>query len=312
MNTLYLVAPDHREAATLVPVFDYDAQPVGEIRAALLQAYGQKYGPPDAVAKEEASIARENGEPPVRALLYRPKAGPARGAILHLHGGGWIAGTPDMMASFCAGLADRHGVAVLSVDYRLVPEAPGDAALDDGFTALSWLRAEAPQFGISPGRIAVMGDSAGGNLAAGLALRARAAGVPVAAQLLIYPALDDRTGGPDAPADNPFAGEFVLSGRYLRQLWQARMAQAAPGRLPYLAPARAGDLTGAAPAFIATGSLDILVDEAVDYAARLGRAGVPIELHVYPGVYHAFDLVPGATTDRFNADLAHAIEGFLA
>ena len=310
MSTLHLVAPDYRETATLIPIFDYDTQTVGEIREALLQAYGQKYGSPDAVAKEEVSIARES-EPPVRALLYRPKTGMARGAILHMHGGGWIGGTADMMAAFCADVADQHGVVVLSVDYRLVPEAPGDAALDDCFAALSWLRAESKQLGINSDRIAVMGDSAGGNLAAGIALRARDAGMPLKAQLLIYPALDDRTGGPDAPVDNAFAGEFVLSPKYLRQLWQARLAQAAPEHLPYLAPARASDLAGVAPAFIAMGSTDILVDEAIDYAARLGRAGVPVELHVYPGVYHAFDLVPGNTTDRFVADLANAIEGSL-
>ncbi len=310
MSTLHLVAPDYRETATLIPIFDYDTQTVGEIREALLQAYGQKYGSPDAVAKEEVSIARE-GEPPVRALLYRPKTGMARGAILHMHGGGWIAGTADMMAAFCAGVADRHGVVVLSVDYRLAPESPGHIALDDCFAALCWLRAEAGQLGVGSDRIGVMGDSAGGNLAAGIALRARDAGIPIKAQLLIYPALDDRTGGPDAPVDNAFAGEFVLSPKYLRQLWQARLAQAAPEQLSYMAPARANNLAGVAPAFIAMGSLDILVDEAIDYAGRMGRAGVPVELHVYPGVYHAFDLVTGTTTERFAADLANAIESSL-
>lgn len=232
MNTLHLVAPDHREAATLIPIFDYDTQSAEEIRGAMLQAYGQKYGSPDAVEKEELSLAGEDGQPPVRALLYRPKAGAARGAILHLHGGGWIAGTADMMAAFCADVADKHGVVVLSVDYRLAPEAPGDAALDDCFRALSWLAAEAQEFGVASDRIAVMGDSAGGNLAAGVALRARDAGLPLAAQLLIYPALDNRTGGTDAPVENPYAGEFVLSAKYLRQLWDARLAQAAPGNLP--------------------------------------------------------------------------------
>lgn len=308
MSTLHLVAPEYRETATLIPIFDYDTQSAGEIREALLRAYAHRYGSPDAVAKEEVCIAREGGEPSVRALLYRPTTGTARGAILHMHGGGWIAGTPDMMASFCADVADRHGVIVLSVDYRLAPEAAGDAALDDCFAALSWLHAGAERFGISPDRIAVMGDSAGGTLAAGIALRARDAGVLVRAQLLIYPALDDRTGGPNAPVDNPFAGEFVLSRKYLRQLWEARLAQAAPEDLAYLAPARAENLAGAAPAFIAVGSLDVVVDEVVEYAARLGRAGVPIELHVYSGVFHGFDLVSGTTTDRFNADLANAIE----
>ena len=172
MNALDLVAPDYREAAEVIPIFDYDTQPVEEIREALLQAYGQKYGSPDAVAKELVTIARA-GEPPVRALLYRPNTGVTRGAILHIHGGGWIAGMADMMAGFCAGVADRHGVIVLSVDYRLVPEAPGDAALDDCSAALSWLHAEAERLGVDADHIAAMGDSAGGNLAAGVALRAR-------------------------------------------------------------------------------------------------------------------------------------------
>ena len=308
MDTLHLVAPDHREVATKIPIFDYETQPIEQIRAILLQAYGQKYGPPEAVAKEELAIARDNGGPPVRALLYRPRSGTVRGPILHMHGGGWIAGTADMLASFCADIAERHGVIVLSVDYRLAPEAPGDAALEDCFAALSWLRSEASSLGIDANRVILMGDSAGGNLAAGVALLARDAGVPIAAQLLIYPALDDRTGGPDAPVNNPFAGEFVLSGRYLRQLWDARLSRAAPDKLAYLAPARATDLAGLAPTFIAVGSLDILVDEGVDYAARLGRAGVPVDLRVYAGVYHGFDLVPGTTTNRFNIDLAEVIE----
>ncbi len=310
MNALDLVAPDYREAAAVIPIFNYDAQPVAEIRAALLHVYEQTYGSPDAVAKEEISIARE-GEPPVRALLYRPNTGTARGAILHIHGGGWIAGAADVMAGFCSGIADRHGVIVLSVDYRLVPEAPGHAAIEDCFIALSWLHAESDRLGIDPGGIAVMGDSAGGNLAAGVAVRARDARMPVKAQLLMYPALDDRTAGPDARVVNDVAGAFVLSPRYLRQLWQARLAEAAPEYLRYMAPARVDDLAGVAPAFIAVGSIDVLVDEALDYAGRLGRAGVPVELHVYPGVYHAFDLLPGVATDRFRSDLANAIEAMV-
>ena len=175
-----------------------------------------------------------------------------------------------MMASFCAGIADQHGVVVLSVDYRLAPEALGGAALDDCFAALCWFRAHAERLGFSPDRVTALGDSAGGNLAAGLALRARDARVPLGAQLLIYPALDDRTGGPDAPVHNPSAGEFVLSGNYLQQLWQVRLAHVAPAKLPCLAPARAENLAGLAPAFIAAGAIDIIIDEVLDYAASVG------------------------------------------
>ena len=202
MDTLHLVAPDHRDAATQIPIFDYEKQPFEEIRGTLLEAYGQKYGPPSAIPKEEVLVPRDDNGLPVRAPLYRPVTGAARGAVLHVHGGGCIAGTADMMAAFSADIANRHGLIVLSVDYSRVAEATGDVALDECFVALSWLRGQAAQLGFDADRIAVMGDSADGNLAAGIALRARDAGISLAAQLLIYPALDDRTGGPYAPVDN--------------------------------------------------------------------------------------------------------------
>ena len=309
MSTLHLVDPEYRETATLIPIFDYAKQPVEEIRTALLDAYGQKYGSPDVIAKEELAIEAE-GRGAVRALLYRPAGDATRGAILHMHGGGWVGGTADMMAALCAGFAESHRVAVLSVDYRLVPEAAGDAALDDCFIALEWLRDHAPRLGFAPDRIAVLGDSAGGNLSAGIALRARDAGIPLLAQVLIYPALDDRTGGPEAPLDNPYTGEFVLSGHYLHQLWRARLDRSSPEQISYLAPSRAVDLTGLAPTYIVVGGVDPVIDETVDYAARLIRSGVPTELHVYPGLYHAFNLVPGRRTDQFDADLAAALDGF--
>lgn len=311
MDTLPLVAPAYKEAAAAIPAFDYDAQPIEEIRNSLVAANEQTYGPPGDVAKEEVSIARD-GAGPLRALLYRPDGAMPRGAILHVHGGGWVAGTPDMFASFCKGVADEHRLAVLSVDYRLVPEARGDAALDDAFTALLWLRAEAGRLGFDLGKIALLGDSAGGNIAAGVALRARDEGLTLKAQLLVYPALDDRTAGPDAVHDNPYAGEFVITRTYLRQLWQARLAGTAPDALKYLAPARSDDLSGMAPSFIVAAGLDLLGDEAIDYAARLGRSGVPTELHVYPGVFHGFDLVPGPETDRFREALSAAVDRLMA
>ena len=114
----------------------------------------------------------------------------------------------------------------------------------------------------------MLGDSAGGNLSAGTALRARDAGTPILAQFLIYPAFDERTGGPDAPVDNRYAGEFVLTRQYIHQLWKARLAGVATDKLPYLAPRRIEDLAGSPPTFIAVGSIDVLVDEVVRFAAR--------------------------------------------
>ncbi len=315
MNTLPLIAPSYRDAADVIPVFDYEAQPLTEIRAALEQAYEMKYGPADLVAKEEVFLPGTAGDPQVRALLYRPKGvkEPVPG-ILHIHGGGWIAGTADMMASFCADLSSRHGAVVLSVDYRRAPETVFPGSHNDCYAALEWLHAKASEMGIDPARIALLGDSAGGNLSAGLALRARDEGkIALKAQFLLYPALDDRTGTDQAPVENPSTGEFVVTRKYIRQLRQARLGNGTldEQQMTYFAPARANDLGNVAPAFLAVGSADLFVDENCDYALRLSRAGVPVELHVYRGVFHAFNLIPGELTDRFNADLHQAIREFL-
>ena len=315
MTTLDLVAPGYRDAAGMIPVFDYGKQPVAEIRAALEQAYGMKYGPAASVEKEEVYLPGIAGDPEVRALLYRPKevAGKVPG-ILHIHGGGWIAGSADLMASFCADLSSRHGAIVLSVDYRRAPETVFPGPHNDCYAALTWLHGEADKLGIDQARIGVLGDSAGGNLAAGLALRARDEGhIPLKAQILIYPALDDRTGTDQAPVENPQTGEFVVDRKYLRDLWRVFRGDAPlQGRFAsYLAPTRATDLNKLAPAFIAVGSIDLFLDEDCDYALRLTRACVPVELHVYRGVFHAFDLLPGQVTNRFTADLNNAIKEFL-
>ncbi len=315
MNTLPLIAPGYRDAANVIPVFDYEVQPLSEIRAALEKAYEMKYGAADLVAKEEVLLPGMAGDPQVRALLYRPKGveGPLPG-ILHIHGGGWIAGTADMMASFCADLSSRHGAVVLSVDYRRAPETAFPSSHNDCYAALEWLHARASDLGVDPARIAVLGDSAGGNLSAGLALRARDEGkIALKAQFLLYPALDDRTGTDQAPIENPSTGEFVVTRKYMRQLHDARLGTEPldARQMTYLAPARASDLANVAPAFLAVGSVDLFLDEDCDYALRLSRAGVPVELHVYRGVFHAFDLLPGELTDRFNADLDQAIREFL-
>ena len=315
MNTLPLIAPGYRDAANVIPAFDYDVQPVTEIRAALEQAYGMKYGPASLVAKEEVFLPGMAGDPQVRALLYRPKGvKEAAPGILHIHGGGWVAGTADMMASFCADLSSQHGAVVLSVDYRRAPETVFPGPHNDCYAALEWLHANASELGVDPARIAVLGDSAGGNLSAGLALRARDEGkIALKAQFLLYPALDDRTGTDQAPVENPSTGEFVVTRKYVRQLYQARLGTGLldAQQMTYFAPTRAIDLANVAPAYLAVGSVDLFLDEDCDYALRLSRAGVPVELHVYRGVFHAFDLIPGATTDRFNADLNHAIPAFL-
>ena len=225
-----------------------------------------------------------------------------------------IAGSADMMDAASRALAEAAGAVVAAVDYRLAPEAPFPAAVEDAHAALNWLIGEAAALGIDPARVLVMGHSAGGGLAAALALLARDRGAHrLAGQVLVYPMLDPRTGTDDAPADNPLTGEFMWTRPANRFGWDAlRGPDPVPAeRLGHYAPALAPLLDALPPAFIAVGALDLFLEEDVAYALRLARAGVPVEFHVYPGGVHGFDAVPGALADRFAADLQAGIKHLL-
>jgi acetyl esterase/lipase len=178
---------------------------------------------------------------------------------------------------------------LLLLDYRVAPEHPHPTPVEDCYAALCWLAEQAPALGVNPARIAVMGDSAGGGLAAGVALLARDRGGPaIAQQILIYPMLDDRTTTPD-----PQLPASYLTWNYDDNLtgWSAVLGESAgtDAVSPYAAPARAGDLTGLPAAFIDVGDRDIFRDEDITYARRLADAGVPTELHVHPGCPHSFE-----------------------
>jgi acetyl esterase/lipase len=179
------------------------------------------------------------------------------------------------------------------VDYRIAPEHPHPTPVEDCYAALRWLAEGAATLGVDPARIGVMGDSAGGGLAAGVCLLARdRGGPPVAAQLLIYPMLDDRTHTPD-PALLPFltwSYDDNITGWAALLGDKARIDGAGTGAVsPYAAPARATDLTGLPDTYIDVGDLDIFRDEDITYARRLSDAGVPTELHLHPGCPHAFE-----------------------
>jgi acetyl esterase/lipase len=226
------------------------------------------------------------------------KAGSNPGsAVVYLHGGGMIAGSVELYDNIVAKYVQETGVPILSVDYRLAPEFPGTTLADDGYAALSWLVERAGQFGVNPARIAVMGDSGGGGVAAGVAIAARDAGTSVAKQLLIYPVLDDRNVDLD-PELAPFAS-WTYDNNYTG--WQALLGNDLDtDRVsPLAAPARLKDFTGLAPAFIDIGELDIFRDESILYALNLGRAGVSCELFVRPGCQHGFDRM--APTCRVSA-----------
>jgi acetyl esterase/lipase len=220
-----------------------------------------------------------------------------------------VMGRPEMRHAGLVAIAREAPCLVASIDYRLAPEAPFPASLEDCYAGLAWLHAQASRIGIDPARIAVGGESAGGGIAAGLALLARdRAEFPIIAQMLTYPMLDDRTA---VAEDFPMHfGEFVWSRDANRFGWRSLLA-CEPGShtvAPYAAPARSQSLEGLPPTFIAVGALDLFLEEDLEYARRLARCGVPTELHVYQGAFHGFDAVPGAEIGRvFRNDWLRAL-----
>lgn len=239
---------------------------------------------------------------------YDPAPGQTgRAALLHIHGGGMIIGSARAMQHGPSGMARALGIPVASVEYRLAPEHPFPAPQEDCLAALHWLAGHAAELGIDPARIGIAGESAGGGLAAAVALMARDQGGPVlAAQILTYPMLDHRTGGPDCQWRNPVTGEFIWTRASNQFGWTALQGGYRPddARKGWFSPALAEDLAGLPPCWIGTGSLDLFLDENLDYARRLAAAEVPVELHAYPGAPHAFTAVPGAEIARsFSRDM---------
>jgi len=231
------------------------------------------------------------GDVPVR--VYTP-VGPVdtpRPGLVFFHGGAFVLGDTRTEELRCLRYAADAGCVVVSVDYRLAPEHPYPAAVDDCVAALGWAVAHAGELGFDPTRTGVAGSSAGGALAAAVALAARDAGGPALAfQLLNYPVIDDRM---DTPSMRAFDTTPLWTNRSNADMWDHYLGDdAARGDVsPYAAPARATDLSGLPPAYVLTAELDPLRDEGIDYARRLMQAGVPTELHTIPGACHGFDII---------------------
>ncbi|MGK8525142.1 alpha/beta hydrolase [Nocardia asteroides] len=247
------------------------------------------------------------GDPDVPIRIYRPHE--AQGAIVWLHGGGFVMGDLDTEHPWAALLAGNSGAMVISVAYRLAPEHPYPAAHEDIYTVLTWTAEHAGELGIDPARIAIGGHSAGAGLAAAVALRARdRQGPPIRFQLLNQPVLDDRqqTWSARHFTDTP----FVTRGK-VAQMWGHYLGSTPA--TPYAAPARATDLSGLPPAYIATAEFCPNRDEDIEYALRLLRAGVPVELHQWPGTFHGSQAILSAqVSQRQNAELAAALRRALA
>jgi acetyl esterase len=253
----------------------------GEARAQAEAGAAALFGPVEDVALvEDLEVAG------VRVRSYRPSAEPGLPLLVYFHGGGWVVGSLDTYDGVCRALANRVPCRVVSVDYRLAPEHRFPAALEDCWE-VTW-RA----FGEAPA-VAVGGDSAGGNLAAVVALRARDSGLPLTFQLLIYPVMDFDFNTGSYSANGSGLG---LTQAAMRWYWDQYLG-GADGRNPDASPLRAADLSGAAPALLAVCEYDPLRDEGVAYAHRLEDARVPVRLIDYPGMIHGFVRM-AAVTDR--------------
>jgi len=246
------------------------------------------------------------------AFRWYAKDGPGPGsAVLYLHGGGMILSNVGLYDGAVARYVSASGVPMLSVEYRYAPEFPGLIPVEDSYVALRWLSDHCAELGVEPGRIAVMGDSAGGGIAAGLALLARDRGGPaVAQQILVYPMLDDRNTTPD-PLLVPFAA-WSYDDNYTG--WHALLGDAIGTEdVPYAAaPARAADLAGVARLYLEVGELDIFRDEGIEYARRTAAADTSAELHVHPGCMHGFDRIGAGTSvgRRSRADRLRVLTSF--
>ncbi|MCP1470301.1 acetyl esterase/lipase [Sphingobium sp. OAS761] len=266
--------------------------------------------PPDGVS--EVEVPGMGKAPPVTLYIVNRSAAltPPRGAILYIHGGGFVAGDARDDLRELLPLARRLDCLIVSVQYRLAPATPFPGALEDNYAALKWLHAHAGELGVDPARLVVMGESAGGGHAAMLTIAARARKeVPIAFQALVYPMLDDRTGS--ARTVPPHAGRLIWTAESNRAGWQALLGRK-PGRSDEprgAVPAREKDLTGLPPTFIGVGSIDLFANEDIEFARRLVDAGVPTELLVIPGAFHGFQrAVPrAAVSQQFNAALEAAL-----
>ena len=300
-NPLHLVAPELAPILEFFPQMDFSAG-IEAVRGGFADREWPPVPPELTTAHvEERFVPSIAGGPDVRVLHYTPPgtSDTPRGALLHIHGGGFVLGTADIGDAGNRAIALTLGITVISVDYRLAPETRWPGALEDCYSALVWMHDNAAELGIDPARIALAGESAGGGHAVALALYARdkvretGRGPSLCFQLLDAPMLDDRTGTRSDP--HPHTGHFVWTPEKNRFGWKSLLGVEPGGPdVPAAAvPARAADVSGLPPTFISVGALDLFLEEDMEFVRRLTRAGVPAELHVIPGAYHGFGIAQG-------------------
>lgn len=253
-------------------------------------ALAEMQGAPEPVARiEDRTLHGPDSDIPVR--IYVPAAGEPLPVLVYFHGGGWVIGDLESSDGICRALANRAGCAVLSVDYRLAPEHPFPAAVNDAYYATQWAATNASSFGGDPGRLAVSGDSAGGNLAAVVALIARDRREPsIQFQLLIYPVTDAAC---DTPSFSENGEDYFLTKAAMHWFWNHYVRNESDRNDPNACPLRAISFEGLPPALVITAEYDPLRDEGEQYAERMRAAGTPVQLTRYDGMIHGFFTMGG-------------------
>lgn len=287
----------------LLPILDLlpptEVLEVAEARAMIAGLLGALGEGVDTTGVEVADVEvpGPEGAPGIRARTYRPAgAATTRPCLLDIHGGGFTVGDLEMQHAGAVELVRELGIVVVTLDYRLAPEHPFPAGLEDCYATLAWIHERADGLGVDRARVGIGGQSAGGGLAAGLALLARDRGGPaVCFQLLGIPELDHRLGTASMRA---FVDTPLWHRPNAEQSWRHYLGED-PGEVsPYASPAIAPDLAGLPPAYVTTMEYDPLRDEGIEYALRLLAAGVTVELHSYPGTFHGSAIATGAAVSR--------------
>lgn len=287
------------EKDALEEAVEFWAVPLAEARRLAVEGLKPVEGVPETVARiEDRKIAGPAGEIPVR--IYTPEDAAPRPAMVYFHGGGWVLCDLDTHDVVCRAISRRAGAVVVAVDYRLAPEHKFPAAVDDCYAALEWVSANAAALGVDARRIAVGGDSAGGNLGAVLSLMARErSGPKIALQVLVYPVTD--LSRFDTPSYVEFAENHRLTLADMEWFRECYLGTLEDRLNPLASPLLAEDLRGLPPAVVITAECDPLRDEGEAFAARLSAAGVAVECRRYAGVVHPFFSMSGAIPQGLEA-----------
>ncbi|WP_406426443.1 alpha/beta hydrolase [Streptomyces sp. NBC_00147] len=307
----YAIDPELAGWAAAIPEFSFTDY--AELRAAEQAALSQTPPRRSVVPLDvhDLTVPGPSGAPDVPVRVYAPSGRDSLlPGLLYIHGGGFVMGSVGGFDAEATRISAEVGAVVVSVEYRLAPENPFPAGLEDCYAALTWVAAHADELGIDTERLGVGGESAGGGLSAAVALLARDRGGPhLCFQYLGIPELDDRL---DTPSMRAFEDTPVISRPCGELSWAYYLGEGkrgGPAVSPYAAPARAEDLSGLPPAYVTACEFDPLRDEGIAYAQRLQQAGVSTELHLYPGTFHgSTPYVPeAAVSRRMVADQLHAL-----